>query len=817
MCITPCATKTYYLSILFHSVNQKSETAQLTTFPLYIKPTADRWQDSSSPWATSQSSNHGTAADLISRISGLNVRDRNEDLYPTLRHDDSYSQQGTPTANSLQHTYSQSPSVTASPPFVDHQAIRPPPPPPTFPSYVVDQQGYTYFPSNAAVDMDPAYGAGNNLPPVPGNYAYGTPPIQTIAVDSLPTTPSYSGFPSPGTAYAPQDHTGNGNQLQLQQQQQNTNSAMQPYRPPQMQQVVQQQQASYQLRGQSYQVRAQANPAATTGMYGFQDQTQFWSPYQNMYAQQGGQGQKNLNQKNGFRRHHGPNGRSGGPHNGPHHANQGHSANPMRLGATILSGNPNRPSLNHPPQGGQFTSWAMQRHNPNAMNFTSSFNPWNYGGGRDVLRFKGLGNPNIVKSALLEDFKLNKAKKWELQDIFGYIVEFSADQYGSRFIQQRLEAACEADRQKLFDEILPNAYQLMTDVFGNYVMQKLFETSNDKQNAALAETMRDHVVDLSMDMYGCRVVQKAFEFVVPEQKHALIEELQPQFIECVKSTNANHVIQRLIVLGAPKCLMDAFVGQIEDLSRHPYGCRVLQKTFELVEEDLKRPLLEELHQSTIALIEDQFGNYVVQSVIASGAPDDRDRVIRDIKGKVLRLARHKFASNAIEKAIIRAEPEDRRQLIDELIGSNADGTNNVGMLLRDAFGNFPLQTALSAAEPSQREEIIEIITPLLPQVRNTPVGKRLSARIAQLENEAHASHDTEHSSADLQRALSSSTNTSETTGGFSMSRTTTSSTEPNSPELDHQTLRASTSGSTSKTDFNKSTSLSVASAEDALD
>jgi pumilio RNA-binding family len=27
----------------------------------------------------------------------------------------------------------------------------------------------------------------------------------------------------------------------------------------------------------------------------------------------------------------------------------------------------------------------------------------------------------------------------------------------------------------VFDEILPNALQLMTDVFGNYVIQKFFE------------------------------------------------------------------------------------------------------------------------------------------------------------------------------------------------------------------------------------------------------------------------------------------------------------------------------------------------------
>jgi len=61
------------------------------------------------------------------------------------------------------------------------------------------------------------------------------------------------------------------------------------------------------------------------------------------------------------------------------------------------------------------------------------------------------------------------------QDIFGCLVEFSGDQHGSRFIQQKLEMATEEEKQKVFEEILPSCLSLVTDVFGNYVIQKFFE------------------------------------------------------------------------------------------------------------------------------------------------------------------------------------------------------------------------------------------------------------------------------------------------------------------------------------------------------
>ena len=49
----------------------------------------------------------------------------------------------------------------------------------------------------------------------------------------------------------------------------------------------------------------------------------------------------------------------------------------------------------------------------------------------------------------------------------------SADQFGSRFIQQKLETASALEKNMIFLEIMPQALPLMTDVFGNYVIQKV--------------------------------------------------------------------------------------------------------------------------------------------------------------------------------------------------------------------------------------------------------------------------------------------------------------------------------------------------------
>lgn len=187
------------------------------------------------------------------------------------------------------------------------------------------------------------------------------------------------------------------------------------------------------------------------------------------------------------------------------------------------------------------------------------------------------------RSALLEDFRNSKNKKFELRDIEGSIVEFSGDQHGSRFIQQKLESASAEDKELVFHEILPHVLQLTTDVFGNYVIQKFFEHGSQEQKEILAINMEGRILELSLQMYGCRVVQKAFEYVSAKQQAKLIKELEGNVLKCVKDQNGNHVIQKAVErVSADKIrfIIDAFHGQVFALATHPYGCRVIQRIFE---------------------------------------------------------------------------------------------------------------------------------------------------------------------------------------------------------------------------------------------
>ncbi|XP_041360530.1 pumilio homolog 1-like isoform X2 [Gigantopelta aegis] len=333
------------------------------------------------------------------------------------------------------------------------------------------------------------------------------------------------------------------------------------------------------------------------------------------------------------------------------------------------------------------------------------------------------------RSRLLEDFRNNRIPNLQLKDLTNHVVEFSQDQHGSRFIQQKLERATHPEKAMVFGEILTAAYSLMTDVFGNYVIQKFFEFGSSDQKQTLAQRVRGHVLPLALQMYGCRVIQKALESIPADMQVEIVKELDGHVLKCVKDQNGNHVVQKCIECVDPKHLqfiIDAFKGQVFTLSTHPYGCRVIQRILEHCTQEQTTPILEELHEHTERLVQDQYGNYVIQHVLEHGRADDKSTIVAMIRGKVLLLSQHKFASNVVEKCVSHSSRAEKAMLIEEICSVN-DGA--LYTMMKDQFANYVVQKMIDVAEPPQRKVLMHKIRPHIGTLRKYTYGKHILAKL----------------------------------------------------------------------------------------
>ncbi|KAL6585302.1 hypothetical protein OROMI_004591 [Orobanche minor] len=340
------------------------------------------------------------------------------------------------------------------------------------------------------------------------------------------------------------------------------------------------------------------------------------------------------------------------------------------------------------------------------------------------------------KHSLLEELRASSARRIDLSDVVGRIVEFSTDQHGSRFIQQKLENCSLEEKESIFKEVLPHCSKLITDVFGNYVIQKFLEHGTYEQRRDLASQLSGQMPTLSLQMYGCRVIQKALEFVEVEQKTELVRELDGHVMRCVRDQNGNHVIQKCIECVPVEridFIISAFKGQVASLSTHPYGCRVIQRILEHCSNDLRcQSVVDEILESAYDLAHDQYGNYVTQHILERGKPLERSWIISKLCGKIVQMSQHKYASNVVEKCLELGDAAQRQLLIQEILLQSEEDNDGLLAMMKDQFANYVVQKILEISDGKQRETLLDRIQLHLVALKKYTYGKHIVARFEHL-------------------------------------------------------------------------------------
>lgn len=132
-----------------------------------------------------------------------------------------------------------------------------------------------------------------------------------------------------------------------------------------------------------------------------------------------------------------------------------------------------------------------------------------------------------------------------------------------------------------------------------------------------------------------------------------------------------------------------------------------------------------MHKYAVNLIQDQYGNYVIQHIVEKGRTVDKEFIIAKIKGNVLSMSKHKFASNVVEKCVTFGSPKDRQEILDEVLTAKADGTVALYTMMKDQFANYVVQKLLDVSNESQRILLVSKIKPQISNLKKFTYGKHL--------------------------------------------------------------------------------------------
>lgn len=355
-----------------------------------------------------------------------------------------------------------------------------------------------------------------------------------------------------------------------------------------------------------------------------------------------------------------------------------------------------------------------------------------------VLGLEQTGNDRRGVTGMAGDHKLDKEylaslAKVPLVQIRQEILRLSKDQYGCRFLQKKIDEHVTPNRlvreenaKVMFEEVYPYMYELIIDPFGNYLVQKLVEQCDEHSISMILELLQYNLFQISINQHGTRALQKIISCLRNDhQLGILVKGLQSYVIKLIKDLNGNHVIQKILNKYAPeKCqfIYDSILMDLCVVATHKHGCCVLQKCLNHV----NSMQLLQFSQKILAydtfqkLINDQFGNYVLQYLISIDSVAINATIFDDfLKFGLEDLCAFKFSSNVVEKFLKNCYNNEARntaysELKFGIILRLFKGDLN--KLVNDPFGNYVVQTVIdvlvnTAVNYENHEGIKQLLPP----------------------------------------------------------------------------------------------------------
>ena len=301
------------------------------------------------------------------------------------------------------------------------------------------------------------------------------------------------------------------------------------------------------------------------------------------------------------------------------------------------------------------------------------------------------------------------------------------DQGACRYIQKLLNDNPVETLKVLYDPLCKNILKLINDPFGNYLIQKIISFLNGDQLLEILKIISPFFYEICCNTHGTRVLQKLIDHSKdPKVKNYFFELLKPLITPLLKELNGTFVVQKFAEVNNEYSneINEIIVENAPVLSTHRHGCCVIQKYLELKDPIMTPNLLNKLIDNCLLLIIDQFGNYVIQTILLMGDKKYGNKLAEKITENVVYYAKHKYSSNVIEKCFDYCDGIYLQNLM-----NNVRQKDNLTELILDEHGNYVVQKVLSLSKPNEQKSMLRMIVPLFEKLRNFSYGERVINRL----------------------------------------------------------------------------------------
>ena len=346
-------------------------------------------------------------------------------------------------------------------------------------------------------------------------------------------------------------------------------------------------------------------------------------------------------------------------------------------------------------------------------------------------------NNNVINNNIYNNFNNNNHLfgnknfyEYSEEEILNLSIFLIKDQLGCRFMQEKIKSDHNFANELLFPKIKYNLKELCCDCFGNYFFQIMIDILSFDNINKFFDMTQNEFTEICISPHGTRVIQKIIDKIsaTPILMNRFIYNLNSKDLGVIfKSAYGNHMIQKFletIHTSEYTNFIFNFVNKnFLDITNSKHGVCVVQKCVSEGDEKQREKLYDLILKNFVAIIKDQFGNYLIQYILINTKTEDKFKeifpIILKIEENMVDLCTSKFSANVIEKCFENSENMIREHLLNSLLTKNSESIVNI---LLDQHGIYVIQKALKINNPNYKNKLIDIINSKEKELKNINFG-----------------------------------------------------------------------------------------------
>ena len=309
-------------------------------------------------------------------------------------------------------------------------------------------------------------------------------------------------------------------------------------------------------------------------------------------------------------------------------------------------------------------------------------------------------NINEVNSETLQQFKTFKILyKPSTHKIFLRLIKTCK---GSIHFQKLLETYIPnlKETNLIVNIILKNILEMMCDYYGNYFLQKFFPFCSKYERLMILKKIKPNFLFLSNNISGNHCLQRLILLIDSVDEENIILE----FIENVNlaslcyNANSCHVLEKIIKIipeDKREKINTFVINNIYNLSMDPNGIYIIREFIRKTENVINKcSIALMLEIQTQKLIDDQYGNFVIQEAIIKLGEKYCSKILKKIRSNLLYISLEKFSSNVVD-CVVKFYYNTDLKVFYEIINKIFMNQYILSEMLKNKYATFVIENCLN--------------------------------------------------------------------------------------------------------------------------